>query len=386
MKLLYIAPLDNIHTQRWISFFSNRGHEIQIIDSAQTALKEFCGLPVHHIPWNEHSHLSSVPRFLLHIAQLPHFLKSFKTILHTFRPEVVHLHWITGPYAYAISSTINCPLMATPWGSDILIIAKKSWPHLLVTKRVVKKADRFCCDAHHLAAALQNYGASSETIDLIHFGTDTKRFSPEAKDENLAEELGFPPGTLLILSNRHLREVYDIGTLIKAIPEVVSRIPSCGFVIVGDGDQKPFLKQLVNDLGIDTYVRFVGRLSDQDMLRYTASASIYVSTSLSDGGLAASTAEAMACAVPVIITNFGENAEWTDQGKAGSLFEMKNASQLAQNLIALLADEQLRNEMGNHGRKLILERNDFYNEMSRAEIIYKQLKNTYSVVNNKGAV
>ena len=40
---------------------------------------------------------------------------------------------------------------------------------------------------------------------------------------------------------------------------------------------------------------------------------IYVSTSLSDGGLAASTAEAMACELPVIITNFGVNSKWISE-------------------------------------------------------------------------
>ena len=139
---------------------------------------------------------------------------------------------------------------------------------------------------------------------------------------------------------------------------------------------------MVQDLGVTELVRFVGRLSDADMVRFTASASIYVSTSLSDGGLAASTAEAMACAVPVVITDFGENAHWLDNSKAGCTFEMKNAAQLADKLITLLENETSQMKMGSHGRKIILERNDYYKEMSRVEMVYEQLFHSASTENN----
>jgi len=100
---------------------------------------------------------------------------------------------------------------------------------------------------------------------------------------------------------------------------------------------------------------------------------VYVSTSLSDAGLAASTAEAMACELPVIITDFGANAEWIQDGKNGFLVPMKNSKSLADKIIVLLKDKNLREKFGKKGRQLIKERLDYDTEMSKMERIYEEL-------------
>ena len=117
MKILFVAPLASIHAQRWISFFTSKGHEIQIIDSQNTGLKEFAGARVHGIPWSSSSHHSYTIKLLSSAVKLPSFLKAFRRVLNNFKPHVVHLHWITGPHAYALATTISdSSLIATPMG------------------------------------------------------------------------------------------------------------------------------------------------------------------------------------------------------------------------------------------------------------------------------
>jgi glycosyltransferase involved in cell wall biosynthesis len=60
-------------------------------------------------------------------------------------------------------------------------------------------------------------------------------------------------------------------------------------------------------LNVDDFVQFLGRIPHEAMPDLLTQADIYVSTSLSDAGISASTAEAMACGLPVIVTDTGEN-------------------------------------------------------------------------------
>ncbi|HEB41408.1 MAG TPA: glycosyltransferase, partial [Candidatus Dependentiae bacterium] len=114
-------------------------------------------------------------------------------------------------------------------------------------------------------------------------------------------------------------------------------------------------------------------LSDDDLIRYTASADVYVSTSLSDAGLAASTAEAMACAVPTIITDFGDNHKWIKSGENGFLFPLKDNNTLADRIVYLLKNPDIAKKVGKSGRVTINEKNNFQKEMAKIDSYYKDL-------------
>jgi len=100
---------------------------------------------------------------------------------------------------------------------------------------------------------------------------------------------------------------------------------------------------------------------------------VYVSTSLSDAGIAASTAEAMACGLPVVITDSGENARWIEPGRNGFLVPLSEPGALAEKLLRLIDDPELRSRLGAAGRATIQERNDYQVEMAKMETLYQQI-------------
>ena len=105
-----------------------------------------------------------------------------------------------------------------------------------------------------------------------------------------------------------------------------------------------------------------------------ASMDAYVSTSTSDAGIASSTAEAMACGVPVMITNVHENGDWLDEGRAGFLFTASDAYGLADAVNSLLAMEPAdRRKMAKFARKKISKQNEWASEMRRMEMLLTQL-------------
>jgi glycosyltransferase involved in cell wall biosynthesis len=176
---------------------------------------------------------------------------------------------------------------------------------------------------------------------------------------------------------RSLEPIYDIETLINSIPIVLKEIPEAKFVIAGGGSQKAKLKEQAKSLGISQSVKFTGRMPNDRLPEYLNSADIYVSTSLSDAGLASSTAEAMACGLAVIITDFGDNKKWVEDGTNGFLIPLSDPQVLASKIIQLIRNKEIRDKFGQINRQIIEERNDYHKEMEKIENIYKEITGRY---------
>jgi L-malate glycosyltransferase len=232
------------------------------------------------------------------------------------------------------------PCVVTAWGSEVLIAAKSRMMKPLV-KWVFRRSDLITCDAEHMRQAMIQLGIDREKIRIIYFGTDVEKFQPRPAREELRRELGASEAPVVI-SIRSLEPIYDVETLIQAIPSVLRAVPSAVFVIGGEGSEKEKLVRLAQELGIVAQVRFVGQLPNEQLPEYLNAANLYVSTSLSDAGLAASTAEAMACGLPVIVT-------------------------------ALLQNPATQKQWGNVNRRVIQERNNYYLEMGKMEKLYESL-------------
>jgi glycosyltransferase involved in cell wall biosynthesis len=154
---------------------------------------------------------------------------------------------------------------------------------------------------------------------------------------------------------------------------VLSEIPDAKFIIAGTGPGEMDLKELASQLKVEKNIIFTGSLGADDIPKYLASADLYVSTSLSDSGLAASTGEAMACGLPVIVTDVGGNDEWINDGESGYIIPVKSPEILAEKIIALFKNQELMDSFGNLNRKIIEERQDYYKEMEKMEQICLKL-------------
>lgn len=175
----------------------------------------------------------------------------------------------------------------------------------------------------------------------------------------------------MVMSLRNLEPLYDIGTLINAIPMVLAEIPETKFVIAGKGSEEDTLKRFTISLGISGSVKFIGYIPNEDLPQYLAAADVYASTALSDAGIAASTAEAMACGVPVVITDSGENRNWIKNGESGFIVPVQNTKALAEKIIHLLKNPGLRAEFGKAAREIIEKKNNYRVEMGKVEKIYE---------------
>jgi glycosyltransferase involved in cell wall biosynthesis len=220
--------------------------------------------------------------------------------------------------------------------------------------------------------AMIRLGADSLKIKMIYFGVDTQKFSPGEKSELVKKNLeifDFPT----VISLRNLEQIYDIGTLIKAAPLVIKEIPRARFIIAGEGSEKEKLKNLAKSLKVSENIKFIGWITGEELPQYLRAADVYVSTSLSDAGLSSSTAEAMACGLPVVITDFGDNKEWIKDGESGFLIPLRNPEVLAEKIICLLKNKNLRLNFGEISRKIIEEKNNYFKEMGKIGKFYEEI-------------
>ncbi len=198
-------------------------------------------------------------------------------------------------------------------------------------------------------------------------------WNPAKKDPKLKKELGFEEDARIVLSLRQLKPIYDIPTFIRSIPLIAEKEPRARFIVASDGPDKQSLVEMSKSLGVADKVRFTGFMSSEELQRYAASSDIYVSSSLSDAGLAASTAEAMASQVASVITDFGNNKDWIEDGVNGFLFPMKDHHALAEKVLFLIQHPDIARQYALKGRETIQERNNWRKQMESVERLYEQM-------------
>jgi len=108
--------------------------------------------------------------------------------------------------------------------------------------------------------------------------------------------------------------------------------------VVGEGPMEYEMEALVEELGIEKSVRFMGVRSNVGPLIAAADLMLLPSQQESFGLTAL---EAMACGVPVIASRVGGLPEVIDDGRSGFLFTVGNTDEAAEKAVRLLKDKEL---------------------------------------------
>lgn len=353
MKICFLAGANSIHSKKWIKYFAERGHKIHWISLTPSTEGDIKNVKLHIIKGN-----------LLFKAIY------IKKLIKKINPDILHAHYAGINGIIGAFSNFH-PFILTAWGSDVLIAPKSKIKKPLI-KFALNKADLITCDADHMKEAIMRLGLKSSKIKIIYFGIDTQKFNFGKKNRELKNKLKLS-NLPIVISLRNFETIYDIETLIKSIPLVLKKVPETKFLIAGTGSRKKKIKNLAKNLAILKNIKFLGRIANDKLPDYLRIADIYISTSLSDGGIASSTAEAMSCGLPVIITDTGENKKWVENNYNGYLIPVKKPKILADKIINLIKNENLREKFSKINQKIIKEKNDYLKEMKKMEKVYQKL-------------
>ncbi|KAF5041508.1 GDP-mannose-dependent alpha-(1-6)-phosphatidylinositol monomannoside mannosyltransferase [anaerobic digester metagenome] len=154
-----------------------------------------------------------------------------------------------------------------------------------------------------------------------------------------------------------IEERKGLETLVHAVQLLTEEIPEVEVHIVG-GVRKVLyhqkIQRLVRDLLLENNVRFLSRLSDEELMREYAEASIFILPSKEESqGIVL--VEAMATGTPVIATNAGGMPDVVEDGRNGFLVDCGDCRMMAEKLGILLTDEKMRKAFGCAGREMATE-------------------------------
>jgi len=364
MRICYVADGASIHTQKWVNYFARKGHEVHLI----------CWKLMPGYDENIHIHLLTrlAPRIwavsrylsaLLWIFQTRRFIKKIK-------PDIVDGHFIT-VYGFLAACSGFHPLVVTSWGSDVLIYPKRNFLFRSITKYALRKADLVAFNSEPARKELIELGTKPEKLVFFRHGVDTQQFGPQGRDQQFKEQFGIS-GMPAVISIRNLKPIYNVEMLINAIPLVLKRAPETKFVIAGDGEQRGALTNLANSLGFSDSIRFVGLLPHDELPRYLSSSDIYVSTSISDSS-PVSLQEAMACGLAPVVTDLPANRDWIKNGENGFLVPINDIEMLANKIVYLIKNDQIREKFAKTNRQTIQEKAEYATEMAKMEKVYERL-------------
>jgi sugar transferase (PEP-CTERM/EpsH1 system associated) len=195
-------------------------------------------------------------------------------------------------------------------------------------------------------------GVPSKRITQIYNGVDCHNFSPASNGRAVLPETGFSDESSFVIGTvGRMQAVKDQVNLTKAFIHLASLAPEkknqLRLVMVGDGPLRAQCEDLLYSAGLRDLAWFPGARDDvADLMR---GMDLFVLPSLAEG-ISNTILEAMACALPVIATRVGGNAELVQHGITGSLVPAAEPQALAQAMVPYLLQPGLAASHGQAGR------------------------------------
>jgi glycosyltransferase involved in cell wall biosynthesis len=281
--------------------------------------------------------------------------------------SLIHVHWAipTGLIGVLVGSLLKKPVIATIHGSDSRMAMKTSGFLRKVFLYTCNKACHLNCVSEVQKNELEQLGISDRKVTILPMGVDGTFLE---KGECRRIELNSRPFT--ILSNRSLLPIYNVSLLIRAIPMVLKEEPGTKFLIAGEGSEKELLECEAKDLNIHSYIKFLGRVSHEEMPNLLAEANIYVSTSLYDG-TSVSLLEALAAGAFPVVTDIPSNREWITDGENGFLVPIGNEYILAGKIVEAIRSKELLVKANKTNRKLIEQKANWKTNIRKMANIYE---------------
>lgn len=220
-----------------------------------------------------------------------------------------------------------------------------------------------------------NRGFDKSKVHLVTNGVDTEFFKRENRDEEFRKEIGVENKFAICYAGIH-GLAQGLETVIEAA-EILKDNKDIQIVFIGDGPEKSKLIEMTEDKGLDN-VTFLPVQQKPNMPRIIASMDTTViplkKLDLFKGALPSKMFEALSSELPIVLAVEGEAEKLINDAKAGITVEPENPQDIAQAILKLYNDEELRRTLGQNGRKYVIENYSRESITRRLEKILLDLK------------
>jgi len=301
---------------------------------------------VYRTPYSSSSKIHSV----LSVA------KYAKALRQVFRKE--HCDYIFYDKAYPLGLISHQPLrpdapyIVQAYGNDIVM------PRSRIEKQLQAKilccAERVIAISNFTKGLLLDLGVAPGKIVVIFPKMDFERFDAADITQSVAEHVELKNKKVILSVGRLVRRK-GFDMTIRAMPEILKKIPNAYYLLVGNGPDLQYLETLAKDCGVAEHVKFVTDCDDNALPAYYRACDVfcmpsrYIKEKGDVEGFGIVFLEANASGKPVVGGNSGGQPNAIEDGKTGFLCDPESPADIADKIITILNDPVLAGEMGQYG-------------------------------------
>lgn len=318
---------------------SRRGHKVDVVTILDCDLpKESTqnGFCVHRVKTVE-------------IPLLRYTIYGIKSlfVVKKIKPDIIHSHTISfhaaGLAAFLIKKFLRIPYVVWGQGSDVYLSRKKSF----FRKTVLKNSDAAIALTNDMKRHMQKI--YDTPISVIPNGYDSDKFE-NLSESNLYNKLKIKKDEKVIIFVGRLHSIKGLSYLIEAMEIIYQKYPKSRLLIVGDGEERTNLENLVKKMNLDKCVIFIGMVPNETVPEYMVASDVFVLPSLSEG-FPLTVVEAMASGLPIVATKVRGLPEIIKDGENGFLVEPRNSEEIAKKVLLVLENDELREKISKRNKE-----------------------------------
>jgi N-acetyl-alpha-D-glucosaminyl L-malate synthase BshA len=343
--------------------FAKRGHEVHFVTYERPVAIQGGD------PKNVHVHLVSVLEYPL--FKYPPYTIALASEMYRVSEQhdldVFHVHYSIphSTAAHLAREMTGVPYVVTLHGSDVTILGSDS-SYLPVNSHTIDEANAITTVSQFMVDEAYSRLGINKEIRVIPNFVDTDIFAPNSCKENYLGN-----GEDVVISHiSNFRPVKRVHDLVYAMKMVSRKDPGTKLMLIGDGPERISVERLVKRLDLEEYVTLTGFRSDVANLLSCSDVVVLCSETES---APLTLLEGMSSGLPVVATRVGGIPEIIKDGVNGLLVQSKNPEAIAEKILELNSDPEMRRSLGEAARETVLEK-------YTAEKIVGQYLETYESV------
>ncbi len=284
-----------------------------------------------------------------------------------FAPDVVHAH---DPHAVAMASLALSMSGSGP--KPPLVASRRVDFHLkgnALSRWKYRQVDRFICASNVIGAMLVHDGVPPERVVTVHEGIDLAHIEA-APRADIHGEFWLPHHAPVVGNIAALVPHKGQRHLVEAAALVLRKVPDTHVLIAGEGELRDALTHQIRERHLEKHVILTG--FRPDVLSLLKGFDLFVMSSVTEG-LGTSILDAMACGKAVVATTAGGIPEVVIDRVTGLLVAPRDDQALAEAIIRLLGDPDLRDRMGAAGLARVREHFSAERMVRDTAAVYEQV-------------
>jgi colanic acid/amylovoran biosynthesis glycosyltransferase len=281
----------------------------------------------------------------------------------------VHCHFgVNGLIGSYLKDCGFCATLVTTFhGSDINSYPKKHG--FYVYKTLYQTADLITANTAFTKSKIVANGCCESLIRVLPVGLIIAEY------ENINREL---EKEHTVLTVGRLEEKKGHVYALEAVAQAKRTVPDIEYFVVGDGSLAAFLREQAKRIGLADSVHFLGLQTSEQIKRLYGKCAVFLLPSITarNGdmeGQGLVLQEAQLCGMPVIATRHNGIPDGVLEGISGFLVPEKNSAALAEKLVMLLENRELRQRMGESGKRFVVEKYDIAKITKQIEEMYREI-------------